>query len=101
MVSWEKNVRVSNWNELLPTGEHHRGLKRSDIWTGPNGMTRIYTFGKELKVKGQNIIKKEQRYGKLSCGRWITFYFIAESHLFISRKCCDFPYEGKVYKPQL
>lgn len=101
MVSSEKSVSVQNWEELLPTGEYHGGLKKgSGIWDGPNGMDMIYTFGKMLKVKRQNllhtrthththvcmyILKKEQQYEKLSCGIWITFYcYIAESYFFMS-----------------
>lgn len=79
------------------------GLKEKVAFElGLSGMNRIYIFGNNLKVKGHNTIKKKQRYGELSCGTWVTFYFVAKSHLFISWKLCDFSYEGKVsYKPQL
>lgn len=64
-------------------------------------MNTIYTFGKVLKVREQNIIKKkkrkEQRCGDLSCGIWIPFYYyIVESYFFMSEELQAFSCEGNV-----
>lgn len=43
-------------------------MKKVAFELGLSGTNRIYIFGNKLKVKGQNTIKKKQRYGELSCG---------------------------------